>query len=669
MAQGRAGSVPAAGSSTAWSGRAVSAARQFMAGKTKWPTTCGQCGKRVDKSAAWVVGHIKSRALHPELTWTPSNWRIEHRKCSDKSGQSVALERAREQGRREARAASVTTPPLPLHTSTGSPTAPIATADAVDAGVSVEAGFPLADGLQKPPPLITSKPAGETPVTANDSLRWSSHDLSQHPWLQDLQDIPEDSAPPLYMTPVHPDAICSYGWDGCTHLQGQEAAAPWIEKQQRITLRWWQKLSLVRQLEHRADGSLCWRKKIESAPRRAGKSVGLRGGALWRMAVGETLWCEKQTVMHTGSDIPICREIQRAAWTWAEAYGWNVSRGAGQETIIAPGDSRWMVRSQDSVYGYDVTLGMGDEAWNIKPDTINEGLEPATLERVSPQLVLTSTAHRRATSLMRTELANALAMTDPDVLLLLWGAEVDCDPSDPAVWRAASPYWSADRERMLRAKYAAALAGEDDPEFDDPDPMRGFMAQYLNVWTIAEKRLIGRPVIEAPDWLALSLPAPTRQPDSVAVESWYDEGVSVALAWRQEDGSVLVHVAEHATLDGAAAYISALTLKRPVQVGTSLLQHPAWRANRVRVTGVASATRTQVGDLMRLLREGTLRHTGADELTRQVTELRTTPGVDGPRIRSTERADAIKAATWAAAEAATVVRRKVVVPSRYAAVS
>ncbi|HEY9416633.1 MAG TPA: hypothetical protein VIQ30_17895, partial [Pseudonocardia sp.] len=41
------------------------------------------------------MGHIKDRALYPELTWEPSNWRPEHKACSDASGQSVALAKAK----------------------------------------------------------------------------------------------------------------------------------------------------------------------------------------------------------------------------------------------------------------------------------------------------------------------------------------------------------------------------------------------------------------------------------------------------------------------------------------------------------------------------------------------------------------------------------------------
>ncbi|MGA5306510.1 terminase [Micromonospora taraxaci] len=318
-------------------------------------------------------------------------------------------------------------------------------------------------------------------------LAWDPALLAEYDWLHPLLEVPEDAAPPLAMSLPPADAVGSYGAD----------AVEWIESTQRIRLRWWQVLAITRQLEHREDGSLCHRVVVESAPRRAGKSVRVRGVALWRMAHPE-LFGEVQTVIHTGSDVAICREIQRGAWRWAEEVaGWTVSRSNGKEALETPTEDRWLVRAQRAVYGYDVCLGIVDEGWNVAPDTVSEGLEPATLERRSPQIHLTSTAHRRATSLMRSRLQVALAGGDEDTLLLLWAAPVGSDPGDPEVWRAASPHWSEDRRRLIEDKYTKALAGEADPQADDPDPMAGFTAQYLNIWPLRE---LPDPAIDPAAW-------------------------------------------------------------------------------------------------------------------------------------------------------------------------
>lgn len=325
-------------------------------------------------------------------------------------------------------------------------------------------------------------------------LAWDPMRLAAYEWLRPLLVVPEDAAPPLAMSLPPEDAVGSYGAE----------AVAWIESEQRIRLRWWQRLAITRQLEHRQDGSLCHRVVVESAPRRAGKSVRVRGLALWRMAHPE-LFGEVQTVIHTGSDVAICREIQRGAWRWAEEIaGWTVSRSNGKEAVETPTEDRWLVRAQRAVYGYDVCLGIVDEAWDVLPDTVSEGLEPATLERSSPQLHLTSTAHRRATSLMRSRLQVALAGGDGDTLLLLWAAPRGADPGDPEVWRAASPHWSEDRRRMIADKYAKAVAGEADPQADDPDPMAGFTAQYLNIWPLQE---VPDPAVDPGRWKDCKDPA------------------------------------------------------------------------------------------------------------------------------------------------------------------
>jgi hypothetical protein len=307
--------------------------------------------------------------------------------------------------------------------------------------------------------------------TIRPDLTWDAHLANPPDWLEPFLHLPEDASPPLAMSPVHAEATGSYGPD----------AIKWIDTELGIVLRWWQQLGVVRQLECRDDGSLCWADVVESASRRVGKSVRLRAMALWRLAIAPSLFLEPQLAIHTGKDLAIVREIQRGAWHWAEENDWRVIRAIGRESV-ENGDHRWLARGTDSVYGYDITLGMVDEGWAVDPRTVSEGMEPAALERISPQLVLTSTAHRKATSLMRGRISDSLAVDSS--LLLLWGIPDGADASDPETWRAASAYWSPARLRLMQLKYDKALRGEADVELDDPDPMAGFESQYLNRWQL-----------------------------------------------------------------------------------------------------------------------------------------------------------------------------------------
>lgn len=479
-------------------------------------------------------------------------------------------------------------------------------------------------------------PLSISSLSPDSRLAWDSDYVRGFPWLADLADVPEDASPPLMMSPVPADAVGSHGVEGCA----------WIERQLRITLRWWQRLSLVRQLEHRADGSLCFVKDINSAPRRSGKSVKMKGHALWRLEFGQKLFGEVQTLIHTGSDMAICREIQRGAWRWSEDHGWNVTRGNGKEAIETDYEDRWLVRAQDAVYGYDVCVGMVDEAWDVKPDTVSEGLEPAALERCSAQIMLTSTAHRRATSLMRSELTAAMSLEDPETLLLLWAAPLDADPSDPQVWRAASPHWTEARRKLIASKYVKAAAGQDDPEFDDPDPMKGFEAQYLNKWRIREPKQLGRPVVDPEAWRAMASPVPDAPPDVVAVEGWFDLGVAVARAWDADDG-VVVSVADCADVPAAAALVASIGCRGQVVVGSSLADHPAWVEAGVTVEPQSGTVRQVAADFAQAIKEQSFRHGRSGLLTEQALAMRVADGVDGMRVVSKDRADAVKAAVWA----------------------
>lgn len=391
-------------------------------------------------------------------------------------------------------------------------------------------------------------------------LTWSRHVKRAPKWLRPYLEVPEDASPPLAMTPVHPESVGSYGVE----------AIEWVRADLGIELRWWQQLAMVRQLEHRGDGSLVWQGVVESGTRRIGKSVRLRSMALWRLAHAE-MFGEPQLAIHTGKDLAIVREIQRGAWTWAEAHEWRVIRALARESI-ENGEHRWLARATDSVYGYDITLGMVDEGWDVEPGTVSEGIEPATLERISPQVHLTSTAHRKATSLMRGRISDALALDDFLTLLLLWGAPDGSDTGSPAVWRAASAYWSDARLKLMRSKYEKALRGELDPELDDPDPIKGFESQYLNRWLL--KAGAGGAL---PGWDGLSVDQvpPAAEALGVAADatgSWFSLGAYgsgfvapvVRMRGGQGNAAFLAKVVDVATRNGLPVVVGVKGMAGPL---------------------------------------------------------------------------------------------------------
>jgi hypothetical protein len=128
---------------------------------------------------------------------------------------------------------------------------------------------------------------------------------------------------------------------------------------------------------------------------------------------------------------------------------------------------------------------------------------------------------------MRRRLLAALRNADPDVLLLFWGAHPNDDLGEESTWRKASPHWSEDRRDLIARKYAAALAGQDEPEFDDPDPVRGWAAQYLNVWPLLSST---SPSI-LPNWHKLTTSTTAPPPAALGIaadldQTWLSLGAS-----------------------------------------------------------------------------------------------------------------------------------------------
>ena len=479
------------------------------------------------------------------------------------------------------------------------------------------------------------------------------------PWLTSLRSIPDDASWPRLMTGPHPRAVGSWG----------EELAEFAEDFDGRPLRWWQRLVAARLLEYDSDEKLVWLVALLSTSRQVGKSWLLRSLAMWRIHQAE-FFGEEQLAIFTGKDLPVCREIQRPARTWAKQHrhdGYGVRETNGQEEIIAPDGSRWIIRGRDSVYGYAGTLGLVDEAWHVPGSVVDEGLEPTMVEREQGQLVLTSTAHRRATSLYPSRRAAALGdVCDPsDVLLIEWSAEPGTDLDDRQAWRAASPHWTARRERLIESKLSRARSGEGDPEDADDDPLSAFRSQWLNDWSVErEERLRGRdePLIGAEEWsAALELSAvPTfGSPVSIAVEDWYGKGSAVAVATRLPDGRILTFGETHPRRSLAARRATELAGRYPnsrLLLPASLRAaegFPAPPVVEALVDTGTTSTREALPLLRELLAEGVLVHDGSADLAGQVIAALVVPSSAGLAMSPhSPRSDLLRCAAWAVLDVA-----------------
>jgi len=483
-----------------------------------------------------------------------------------------------------------------------------------------------------------TEPAATTPDPA-DSV-WDSC-----PWLADLRVLPGEATWPRLMSGPHPAAVGSYGAEAAELAAGHG-----------VVLRWWQRLALARLLEHDDAGALVWIDALVTTARQVGKSWLLRALADWRMSSAGRFGAG-QLVLHTGKDLAVCREVQRPARIDGRRRGFTVRETNGQEEISRPDGSRWLVRGQGSVYGYAVTLAVADEAWKLPPSLIEEGLEPTLAEQTSGQLVLFSTAHRACTSLVPVRRLAMIGQLDApgSGLLLEWSAVRDAEPADRGSWRAASPHWSPNRQRLLEAKLdRARLGSSDDP--DDENPIESFRSQFLNVWPVRRLLVASRPepLVSGDMWAGFGDVAaePPAGPAVVAVEDFYGAGAAVAVAVGTDVG---VFVWAECFAGRADAYGYAAHAYRPggrVLVGASL---PAAELAELLPAGtpVERRTTTDTAAALPLLRslvgEGRVRHAGSPALAQQVASVGLVPTAAGGLAVASRgnRADALRAASWA----------------------
>lgn len=514
--------------------------------------------------------------------------------------------------------------------------------------------FHMIPGIAPNPPAVSDK--GVLPDQGVITPPPSAALWRLSPWILPLaSDIPESAQWPRLMSRPHPRAVGSYGPE----------AERWIAEHAGIDLRWWQRLVLYRALEHDAAGELVWLTVVLSTARQVGKSVLVRALALWRTAHAE-LFGEAQLVLHTGKDLNVCREVHRPGRVWARQRGYFTRETNGQEEIRLDDESRWIVRGSGSVYGYAATMTIADEAWAMSARLVEDGLEPTMMERVSPQLVLLSTAHSRASSLMLGRRAAALDSWDnpTDALLVEWSAPAGTDMEDRDAWRQASPHWSPGRARLLEARLARCHAGVSDPDDADDDPERSFRSQVLNTWP--RQRLAGtgrdEPLI-APDlWASCADLTATAPPGPVvvAVEDWYGLGAAAVVAAKLPGDRVLVWGESFADRADALAWADMELHSGDGREGSELVVgaslNPAAVAEALDVpAGAAGNGHTRVGLPMvrAMVNAGQLVHGGDRTLSGQMTACRVTARDGGLVITNRGvRGDLVRATAWAVMVAA-----------------
>ena len=409
--------------------------------------------------------------------------------------------------------------------------------------------------------------------------------------------------PPRLETPRPADVTGSYGAE----------AAGWIERYLRDELRPWQRYALERILEHRADGSLRWRRVILTVSRQSGKSILSRGLCGWRVGAAD-VFGEPQEILHVANLRETAQRIWKPAARMLEAeLGARVRRSNGQEAIELDDGSAWRLAASnlDGGVGSTVSLAFVDEGWRISREVVDGSIAPTMLERRSPQLVLVSTAGDGGSRLLLEDRDAAIAqLAEPEfarILLLEWSAPPEAYPDDRDAWRLASPHWTP--ERLEALEHAHATSSEAD-----------WRRQYLNQWVLA-----ARSWIAPAQWAEAAEPGlelPPSPAGTLAVNDQDGRPGSCGYVVAVLDGE-LVRLTGRAFPSRRAlwAELEQLTRRRrglELLYPASFEKHVA-RLHGVRKTKVGTAEqRAGYGPTLAAIADGRLRHDGGEELTRQM---------------------------------------------------
>jgi phage terminase large subunit-like protein len=265
------------------------------------------------------------------------------------------------------------------------------------------------------------------------------------------------------------------------HSKGEWAGRPLI-------LEPWQD-RLVRELFgwKRADGSRRYRTCYIEVPRKNGKSTLAAGLALY------LLFCDREP----GAEIySAAADRDQAAIVFEQAKAMRdadprlalLSRAYRRALVVPQSASAYRVLSADapSKHGLNAHGVIFDELHAQPNRELWDVLTTSTGARRQPLVVAITTAgwDRESSCWELHDYAGKVRdglIDDPTFLPALYGADVEDDWADPAVWRKANPSLDATLSE-------AFLAGECERAKATPGFANAFRRLYLNVWTESASR-------------------------------------------------------------------------------------------------------------------------------------------------------------------------------------
>jgi hypothetical protein len=299
----------------------------------------------------------------------------------------------------------------------------------------------------------------------------------------------------------------------------------------------WQSEVLDVALELDESGRPAYRQVGVSVPRRSGKTT-----LLLAVQVDRSLgWGRHQRTLYTAQD----RNNSRAKWEEQTALLRDSPLGSlikvrlrlgGEKTIWTPTESSVEITAsgESSGHGFDLDLGMIDEAWAQRDSRLVQSFRPAMMARPAAQLWWCSTMGTDESLLMNEFVDDGRARVDAGetsgVAYFEFSAADDDDPDDPATWWGCMPALGHTvTEEVIRTDH------------DSLDPAE-FSRAYLN-----RRATAGRPVISGIVWAACRDPrSQLRGLPCFAVDMTPDRSsAAIAVAGWRSDRRRHVEVVEH----------------------------------------------------------------------------------------------------------------------------
>jgi hypothetical protein len=256
-----------------------------------------------------------------------------------------------------------------------------------------------------------------------------------------------------------------------------------------------------------ATGELAYRQVVLTVPRQSGKTTLLLAIMVLRAIKFTDVVGKRQNIVYTAQD----RLSARKKWTdehcmslllaqkrYPEHYKFRIRKQLGEEAIIYENGSMHGLTapSPRAVHGEFLDLGVIDEAFARRDDSVEQGMKPAMVTRDVPQIWIVSTAGDRTSTYLRKKVEAGRQLVElginSGVAYFEWSAEPEADPGAEATWYGCMPALGR------TAKVEAVRSDFQTMELDE------FRRAYLNQWS--EDALDDWDVIPKKVWEGLAKP-------------------------------------------------------------------------------------------------------------------------------------------------------------------